>query len=317
MASDWTEVTISVPTKDLETAEAIMQMAAPGGLYIEDYSDLEEEVPKIAHIDLIDEDLLARPRDRALIHIFLAESDNPAEAAVFIGERLAAAQIDYQLERETVSDADWADGWKRYFHPLKVSDRIVVRPTWEDYSPAPDEIVLSIDPGMAFGTGSHATTALCLRAIDRNLQPGDRVLDMGCGSGILLIAALLLGASEAAGVEIDATAARIAGENAILNGLGPDRVTIYNGNILADPLLADQLEGDYDLICANIVADVVIPMAPYFFRYAREGGLLIASGIIEERLDSVREALEAAGLRVRAIDHEDGWAAITAERPTR
>ena len=314
MASDWTEVTITIPTHHLETAEAIMQMAAPGGLYIEDYSDLEEEAPKIAHIDLIDEELLARPRDRALIHIFLAESDNPAEAVAFIGERLSAAGIDYELGRETVSDADWADGWKRYFHPLKVSDRVVVRPTWEAYTPAPGEVVLSIDPGMAFGTGSHATTALCLRAVDRRVRPGDRVLDMGCGSGILLIAALLLGAHSAVGVELDGTAARIAGENAALNRLGEDQVKIIHGNLLATPELAGQIGRDFDLICANIVADVLIPMAPYLAHFAATEGILIASGIIEERLSDVRTAIEAAGFAVLTIDYEDGWAAITAEK---
>lgn len=310
MVQDWNEVVISVPTDRLEEAAAIAQMAAPGGLYIEDYSDLLTEAPKIAHIDLIDETLLSRARDRARIHFYLSDEQSPAEAAGYLRERLSLSQIPHVLESHLVSDADWANSWKQYFHTVRLGRRLVIRPSWEAYDPDPGDVLLSIDPGMAFGSGTHATTRLCLGALDEAVRPGQRLLDLGCGSGILMIAGVLLGAEHAVGMDIDPVAVRTASENAALNGIQPDRLTVTVGDPLQNPACVPLPDGGYDIITANIVADVLIGMRPLLARALRQGGLLIASGIIDEREEEVIRAFADAGLSTLSARREEGWVCL-------
>ena len=207
---DWTELCVTVAAADTDRAAAIAAMAAPHGLYIEDYRDLEEGARQIAHSDLIDEELLARDRTRTRIHLYLEPGRAPAEAAAYLRERLPAEGIPFELLEDTVREEDWADNWKQYFKPLPVGRRLLIRPTWETADPLPGRETLSIDPGMAFGTGGHETTRLVLEALESQIRPGTRFLDVGCGSGILSIAALLLGASSAVGVDIDPLAVRTA-----------------------------------------------------------------------------------------------------------
>ena len=159
---NWTDLKITVSTKDAETAEAIAQMAVPYGIYIEDYSDMLELVPQIAHIDLIDEDLLARSRTEAILHLYLPPEENPAEASAFLTHRLEAEGIPYRIETDqTLAEEDWANAWKRFYHPTHLGKRLVVCPSWEEYTPTPEELVMTLDPGMAFGSGTHHTTRLC------------------------------------------------------------------------------------------------------------------------------------------------------------
>ena len=193
---NYTEVKIYVKTEDTERASNIAVMAVPYGIYIEDYSDLEQAAWEIAHIDLIDEDLLQKDRAESIIHIYIEEGNNPAEAVSFISERLEAEKISFRIETDGCSEEDWADKWKAFFKPTPVGERLFVRPIWIDDYDSGDRAVLNIEPGAAFGTGTHDTTRLCLETLDKIIKDGDTVLDIGCGSGILAISSMLLGATE-------------------------------------------------------------------------------------------------------------------------
>ena len=307
---DWTDLQISVPVKDIETASAIAQMVVPYGIYIEDYSDLMEEAPKIAHIDLIDEELLTRSRDTAIIHIYISPEQNPGEAIAYLTARLDQEPIPYTVDTDPVKEEEWATAWKDYYHPTKIGKKLVVCPTWEDYAPGEGELVMRLDPGMAFGTGTHHTTRLCAGMLEEAVTPGCRVLDMGTGSGILSIAALLLGAREAVGVDIDPVAVRTAGENAALNGFGPERFKALCGDLVHDKKMAERLGNGFDLIAANIVADVIIALAPTFPRHLKPGGAVVCSGVILPRKEEVIAALAAQGLTIARVEEKDGWCAI-------
>ncbi len=217
---DWTEICVEVPAADIDSAAAIANMTVPYGIFIEDYSDLEREVLEIARIDLIDEDLLKADRDKAKIHIYIDPEDNIDEAVSFLKERLNAAGIAYTIDLSNVREDDWLNNWRKYFKPMPVGERLLINPSWYTDTDPEGRAVLNIDPGLAFGTGKHETTRLCMEALERYVNNGSKVLDVGCGSGILGIAAVLLGADSAFGVDIDETAVRTANENARINGVG-------------------------------------------------------------------------------------------------
>ena len=193
MSMDWTEVQIIVSTADTDEASAIANMVVPYGIYVEDYSDLEQKAREIARIDLIDEELLGRDRTHSIIHIYLEPQENPTETVAFLRERLAACGIESTVNTTQVSEQDWANNWKQYFKPLSVGEKLLICPTWETVDDTAGRIKLSIDPGMAFGTGGHDTTRMVLETVEKYITPDADVLDVGCGSGILSIATLLLG----------------------------------------------------------------------------------------------------------------------------
>lgn len=300
---DWSEITVQIPAALLDTAAAIAQMVVPYGIYIEDYSDLTTEAPKIAHIDLIDEELLARDRTNALIHLYIKPDESPNEAISFLTERLSSENIPFTITTVLVHEEDWATAWKKYYHPVKVGKKLVVCPSWEHYAAAPGDVMLSLDPGMAFGTGTHDTTRLCMQLLEDYVKPGTEVLDMGCGSGILSIAAMLLGGKSATGVDIDSTAVRVAAENAAMNQV-TGKTTFLCGD------LTDKVSGTFDLICANIVADVIIRLSPSIPLFLKPDGVVIASGIIAERAQEVVCALESVGLRILKREESGGWVAL-------
>lgn len=298
---EWTEVRMTVPTADTDQAAAIANMVVPYGLYIEDYSDLEAGAREIAHIDLIDEELLARDRTRSVLHVYISPEENPAEAAAFLGERFAAAGIPCELLTNAVSEEDWANNWKAYFKPLPVGERLLICPTWEPVPAADGRAVLSIDPGMAFGTGGHDTTRLVLETLEDVITPETELLDIGCGSGILSIAALLLGAQRAFGVDIDPLAVKTARENGALNGLSEPRFAVCEGN------LAERVSGQYDVVAANIVADAIIALSSAVPAFLKPGGAYIVSGIIDTREAEVLEALKSSGFAVVERREHGGW----------
>ncbi|MBQ7089261.1 MAG: 50S ribosomal protein L11 methyltransferase, partial [Clostridia bacterium] len=286
---DWTEVCIRIPAATVDEAAAIANMVVPYGIYIEDYSDLEQGAREIAHIDLIDEDLLAKERDTALIHLYVSPEENPAEAIAFLRERYTAVGIDHVVESNTVSEADWANNWKKYFKPLPVGEKILICPSWETTDNPENRAVLSIDPGMAFGTGGHDTTRLVLETLEQYITDGCDFLDVGCGSGILSIAACLLGAGRALGIDIDALAVKTAIENGELNGLTAPKYEIRLGDLARD------VDGTFPVIAANIVADAIIMLSPAIPALLAEDGVYIVSGIIDTREQDVLAALDNCG----------------------
>ena len=305
MHTDWTELIITVPAQDVERAGDIAQMVVPYGIYIEDYSHLEQEAWEIAHIDLIDEELLQKDRTKGLVHIYISPEANPTEAISFLEERYRARGIDFSLSTANCAEEDWINNWKKYFHPIPVGNKLLIRPTWEE-APDTGRIVLHLEPGLAFGTGTHETTRLCLELLEQYVSPGCDVLDVGCGSGILSVAALLLGAQKAVGVDIDELAVKTAVENAQINEVS-GRFTAICGN------LTDQVSGQYQVVVANIVADVIISLTQDIPAYLSPDAVYLMSGIIDSRESDVLAAL-APQFEVIGRREEKGWVALAAKR---
>ena len=303
---DWTEVTITVNAKDVDKAGDIANMVVPYGIYIEDYSNLEEEAWEIAHIDLIDEDLLQKDRSKALVHIYISPEESPAEAVAFLRERYTAEVIENEIRLDSCVEEDWINNWKQYFKPIPVGQKLLIRPTWEEVKDSGGRTVLDLDPGLAFGTGTHETTRLCMELLEQYVRPGMNVLDVGCGSGILSVAALLLGADKAVGVDIDELAVKTAVENAEINHV-EDRFTGICGN------LTDQVTGTYDIVVANIVADVIIMLTKDVEQFMKPDTVYLMSGIIDTREQDVLTAVEQ---HFTIIDRkeEKGWVALSAKR---
>ena len=301
----WTDIEITVPQAYAGTAEAIATMVANGGIYIEDYSDLEQQAWEIAHVDLIEQELLDKPRDVVKVHMYLAPDENPAEVLPLFKERLEASGIPYELATNGVEQEDWQNAWKKYYHAMDIGKRLAIVPGWEQYDT--DRTAITMDPGMAFGTGTHETTALCLEVLDERVRGGERVLDIGTGSGILAIVALKLGAAAAEGVDIDPMCVRTAGENAARNGV-EDRLTVLVGD------LSDKASGVYDLITANIVAAAILSLAPHVPALLAPGAVFIASGIIDTRKEEVLAGLRAAGLEPFDVREKRGWVCIVCRK---
>ena len=298
---EWTDIQITVPARFADTAEAVATMVSNGGIYIEDYRDLEQQAWEIAHVDLIEQELLDKPRDIVKVHMYLAPDENPAEILPLFRERLDNSGIEYTLETSGVEQEDWQNAWKKYYHAMDIGSRLAIVPGWEQYET--DRTVITMDPGMAFGTGTHETTSLCLETLDSLVKGGERVLDIGTGSGILAIAALKLGAAVAEGVDIDPMCVRTAGENARRNGV-QDRFTVLVGD------LSDKASGQYNIITANIVAAAILSLAPHVPALMAPGARFIASGIIDTRKDEVLTGLRDAGLEPVEVKEKRGWACI-------
>ncbi len=302
---DWTEIIISVDSKDAETAEAIAHMVVPYGIYVEDYTALEDEVMQIAHIDLIDEELLKKDKSKILIHVYISPEESPAESIAFLRERLASEGIENEINTLCCNEEDWRNNWRQYFFPIPVGEKLLIRPTWRDEVDPEGRVVIDIDPGLAFGTGNHETTRLCLSELEKHICEGTTVLDVGTGSGILSIASVLLGAKEAFGVDIDPTAVRTAVENSELNNVS-EKCTFVAGN------LTDKVEGTYDVVVANIVADAIIMLSKDVAKFMRDDSLYIMSGIIEGRLPDVLAAIQDKFEIIRTLS-DGGWICLVAK----
>ncbi len=303
--SDWTEVKISVNADDVDKAGDIASMVVPYGIYIEDYSELEKEAWEIAHIDLIDEELLKKDKDKALIHVYISPEENPAESIAFLRERLSEEGIQSNIETTGCDEMDWRNNWKQFFFPIPVGEKLLIRPTWRDEYDPGDRKVINIDPGMAFGTGNHETTRLCLKCLEQYVKGDEKVLDVGCGSGILSIASVLLGADSAFGVDIDPTAVRTAVENAEMNSVS-EKCEFVFGN------LTDKVSGTYNVVVANIVADAIIMLSKDVRNFMTDESVYIMSGIIDSRKDEVLNAIDS-DFEVINIFEEAGWVCIAAK----
>lgn len=281
---DWTEIMVEVDANRIDDAAAIANMTVPYGIYIEDYSELEQEVMEIAHIDLIDEDLLKQDRNKAKIHIYISPEDNIGEAIQYLREHLNAASIGHTIDQSSVQEDDWLNNWRKFFKPMPVGEKLLINPSWYTDTDPQGRLVMNIDPGLAFGTGKHETTRLCMEALERYVKGGERVLDVGCGSGILGIAAVMLGAESAFGIDIDETAVRTANENAAVNHVG-DKVQAIAGD------LVDKVTGTYEIVVANIVADAIIALSASVSRFMTDDAVYIVSGIIDTRADDFKNAI--------------------------
>ncbi len=299
--TEWTQVRVTVPLARLDELTAIMSMVS-NNLQIEDYSDIDL---KTCYGDLIDESILNADKTIASVSVYLPAERSVPECVAFLRERFALTDLtDAKIETVGVNEEDWANSWKAYYKPIKIGKKLVICPAWEKYTPNPGELVVKMDPGMAFGTGTHETTRLVIQMLEKYTKPGCRMLDVGTGSGILAICASRLGAGECRAYDIDPMAVRVANENIKDSGLC---------NITCE--VADLLRGvdnsrSYDLICANIVADIIIRMTPDVGAFMHENTVLLASGIIAERADDVIDCFTEHGFRIVEQITDNGWCGL-------
>ncbi len=304
---NWTQLRVSVATGDIERTAAIMSML-DNGIMIEDYSDIEEGL-KTVYGDLIDESILNADKTHGAVSIYIPDNKNYNDYVLFLKERFAAAEIEAKIELIGVDEEEWSTAWKKYYHPIRVGQRLVIVPAWEKYDAAPDDVIVRMDPGMAFGTGTHETTRLVCRLIEKYLVPGQRMLDVGTGSGILSICASKLGAKECFAYDIDPVAVRVARENCKDNGC--DNITCGVSDLLAS---VDMTGGLYDFAVANIVADIIVRMSPDIGDYLKKGSYLITSGIIEVYAEDVRTAMKKNGFTLVEEAMESDWVAMVYQK---
>ena len=298
---EWTQVRLTVALADLERASAIMSMI-DNNLMIEDYSDIDL---KSVYGDLIDESLLNADKTIASISVFIPCEKSPTEAMAFIHDRMSDSGIEGKIEVIGVNEDDWANAWKAYYKPIRIGKHMVIVPAWEKFEPKEDDIVVRMDPGMAFGTGTHETTRLVIELLEKYVKKGDRMLDVGTGSGILAICASKLGARECKAYDIDPVAVRVARENVKDSGLS--NITCDVSDLLRG---VDRTGGTYDIITANIVADIIIRMSPDIGELMHDGTILVTSGIITERRNEVVDALTKNGLEIVEVREDNGWCAV-------
>ena len=299
--TQWTQIRVTVKLEELDELTAIMSMVS-NNLQIEDYSDIDL---KTCYGDLIDESILNADKTIASVSVYLPAERSVPESIAFLKERFAEAHLDdAKIETVGVNEEDWANAWKAYYKPIKIGSRLVIVPAWEKYEAAEDELIVRMDPGMAFGTGTHETTRLVIRMLEDYTKPGCRMLDVGTGSGILAICASKLGAAECKAYDIDPMAVRVANENIKDSGL--TNITCEVSDLLRQ---ADRSR-PYDLICANIVADIIIRMTPDVSPFMHESTVLLASGIIAERAQDVIDCFEANGYRIVEKLEDNGWCGL-------
>ncbi len=314
---NWLEVHIDTNHMGLEPVETMLSSLDIDGVVIDDETEFQDFLENNREYwDYVDEDLESSMKGKSRITFYL-----PADETGFakLGEvRIALAAMKEQrqdcgtllMTMADLQDADWENNWKQYYKPMEIGRRLLVVPQWEQ-AEAGERVPLILDPGLTFGTGSHATTQLCLTALEEAVQGGEKVLDLGCGSGILSIAALKLGAASALAVDIDDKCLDVAYENAALNGIGKDTYTVKVGDILSDQALRSQIGGGYQVVLANIVADVIIALAPFVPSLLAPGGVFLCSGIIDDRAEEVAQALRQAGWTITQTRSADGWFAYT------
>ncbi|MCD7810515.1 MAG: 50S ribosomal protein L11 methyltransferase [Ruminococcus sp.] len=316
---EWTELNIYTTTAGIDLLCSNLMDIGIKGFVIKDAEDFNEFLEnKNGQWDYIDEDLMGLSNCETCVTVYLPGNSQGADMMQSIKAMLAKMKSNdadgsygrLETEFSNIREEDWANNWKQYFKPLKVGERLVIKPSWEDYSNSDDRIILEIDPASSFGTGQHHTTRLCLELMEKVIKPDDKVLDLGCGSGILSIGAMLLGADSAVAVDIEQNSADTAMENALKNNISAEKYHTYCGNIITDEALANEIDGEYDIITANIVADVLIAMRNFFGRYLKPQGILIISGIIEERMDEVVNAVENSGFTALESNIKESWAAV-------
>ena len=310
---EWLEMKIDTSHAGLDPVCAMLEQQGVTGLMIDDETDFQDFLEhNRQYWDYVDEELLAEKRGVSRVTFYLERNENALSTIAAVRMAMSAMKKEHpeyaplRLTMDNVADADWENNWKQFYKPMEIGDRLLVVPEWEQASD-PQRIILRLNPGLTFGTGSHATTRLCLQALDAHIHGGEKVLDLGCGSGILSIAALRLGAASAFACDIDEKCVDVAYENAALNHITKDTYTVRWGDVLHDQQLRTEMGGGYDMVVANIVADVIIGLSGSVRDFLKPGGLFLCSGIIDDRAEEVLQKLQSDGWDVIEQRSSEGW----------
>ncbi len=309
----WLELHLDTQPAGIEPTTELLSEYGIDSLMIDEEGDFKDFLENNhQYWDYVDDELMEQMHGKSRITFYLEDSAEGYNTLAQFRIGLSAFKKQYPeyapliLSMENVEDADWENNWKQFYKPMEIGERLLVVPEWEQ-AQEDGRVKLVLNPGLTFGTGSHATTRLCLQALEQHIHGGEKVLDLGCGSGILSIAALLLGAKDAFACDIDDKCVGVAYENAALNGVGKEHYTVRAGDVLSDKRLQKEFGGDYDVIVANIVADVIIALAPQVGKLLKKGGIFLCSGIIDDRADEVREKLVEAGWTIEETRSSEGW----------
>ena len=310
----WLELKIDAAPAGLDPVSALLEDLGITGLVIDDEGDFRDFLEhNRAYWDYVDDALMQEKKGLCRITFYL--EDTPDGYNTLSRVRMALSRVKQEhpeygsllLTMENMEDADWENNWKQFYKPMEIGDRLIVIPEWESAGVPEGRVALRLNPGLTFGTGSHATTRLCLTALEETIHGGERVLDLGCGSGILSIAALRLGAEHAFACDIDEKCVEVAYENAALNGIDRSRYTVRWGDVLSDQQLKAEIGGGYDMVVANIVADVIIGLSGQVRPFLKEDGLFLCSGIIDDRAEEVARHLREAGWDILRTRQIEGW----------
>ena len=303
---NWIEVHIDTCPAALDDLCARLEGMGVTGLVVDDEADFKDFLKNNhQYWDYVDDELLREKKGLCRVTFYLSD-DEDGRRQLADAEGMVAHLPDARLSRSAVQDADWENNWKQFYKPMEIGERLLVIPEWEQ-AKVDGRVELRLNPGLTFGTGSHATTRLCLQALDAHIHGGERVLDLGCGSGILSIAALCLGAAEAFACDIDDKCVDVAYENAAINGIGRDRYTVRWGNVVTDRALQAEFGGEYDMVVANIVADVIMGISPQVRPFLKRAGLFLCSGIIDDRAVEVEDCLRRDGWEILETNQSEGW----------
>ncbi len=315
----WIRFTIDTHVDAVDLLSYMLDEIGVEGIEIEDHLPLSEEDKKKMFVDILPDPV--ENDNTAKVHFYMEpEQCDPEKVMLQVQDILQEIKQFNEIGKGTISlseteDKDWINNWKTFFKPFRAAKDIVIKPTWEDYEKENDsDILIEIDPGIAFGTGSHETTKLCIQALDSYVKKGDSVLDVGCGSGILSIAALKLGAGHATAIDIDEVAVKVAAENMEVNHLTEEQFELYAGDLISDSALKEKAGQGHDIVVANILADVIIPLTGVIRPHIKEGGLYITSGIIDTKEEEVKETLLTNGFEILAIEHMKEWCCFIAKK---
>lgn len=313
---DWLCINIYLSHEGIEPLTAALMEIGITGIVINDPMDIDYFVEnKTAEWDYIDESLADTTDKPTYVTVYLENNIDGLEQLSNIKtslERLKLLDTDNRygelsIDTSNISEQDWANNWKQFFKPIEIGERILIKPTWEPVPDGNDRVIVELDPESSFGTGRHFTTQICLELLEKYLKHGDRIADLGCGSGIISIAGMMLGAKSAACTDIAENAVKIAAENAVKNGISPQNYTVYLGDIASDKELLEKFGKGFDLVAANIVADVLLSMTDVYPKLLKNGGYLVVSGIIDGRQDEVFSAIKAKGFTLVESLCRDIW----------
>lgn len=317
---DWIKVSIFTTSKGIEPVSGRLYQLGIAGIEIEDEQDFNDFLQENKQYwDYVDEELVEKMKGETKVKTYVSDDTEGRELLLAIKSTLSELKaLDdnnefgrLEIEIDSMTEQDWANNWRQYFHTMEIGEKVMIKPEWEELKEPTDRVVFNIEPGMSFGTGSHYTTQLCIEALEKYIKPDVNMLDLGCGSGILSIISLLLGAEKAVAVDIDPNAVDTAYQNADRNNIDRSKYTVLSGNVVTDTDIQTEIsKNKYDVVAANIVADVIIALAPKAKEYMSDDGVFITSGIITDRADDVKETLEENGFEIITVNQRKDWVSM-------